>query len=248
MNPFKNTFSKGPIGLFDSGAGGLFVLNNLIAAYPEEDFIFLADTANFPYGEKPNSMIELLARNCAKMLVDKGCRAIIVACNTASAFALDTLEKNFIIPIVGPIMAAAEEAKAKTKNGKIGVLATKATVRSKVYEKFLEGTQAIICESPLLAHLVQDGQLDLLESALHHYIFPMISAGVDTVILGCTHYPLVEKLLAPFNLQVVDSAKSFIPTLSPWMRKGGSSVEYIVTGSPLSSTLNHLESRLYSIK
>jgi glutamate racemase len=226
---------QGPIGLFDSGAGGLFVLENLRLAFPHEDFIFLADTAHFPYGEKSDQEIQRLALQCGQLLFQKGCKMIVVACNTATAYALELLKDALPIPVVGPIISAAEEAMKRTDNGKIGVLATKATVRSKIYEKLLDGYQPIICESPLLASLVQEGDLELLESALNIYMKPLIEAGIDTLILGCTHYPYVEQFLTQCSMNIVDSAKSFIATLALGKGTGHGDVEYIVTGEPLQS-------------
>lgn len=221
---------KNPIGLFDSGAGGLFVLNNLQQYYPLEDFVFLADTANFPYGEKSPEVIRQLALNCANTLIEKGCKAIVIACNTAAAYALDLLKERMGVPVIGPIEAAAKEAARVTKNGKIGVLATRATVKSGIYQTLLKEYNTHVLESPLLANLVQENQIDLLENALRQYVMPLLDLGIDTLVLGCTHYPYVEQFLKPYPLRIVDSARCFIPQVADVLR---GHVEYLVTGEPL---------------
>lgn len=221
------------IGLFDSGAGGLFVLNNLREAYPEEDFFFLADTANFPYGEKEDAAIRLLALQCGKILERRGCSAVLVACNTATALGLDLLRSSLSVPVMGPIEAAAREAMAKTRNGKIGVLATVATVRTGIYQRLLSDYDTLICESPLLASLVEEAQIPQLGEALNRYVKPMLAQGIDTLVLGCTHYPFLENLLKGCPFTLVDSAKSFIPEVAHFISKGEGKVEIECTGKPV---------------
>lgn len=221
---------KGPIGLFDSGAGGLLVLKHLKAAYPLENFIFLADTANFPYGEKDPETICTLALHCGKTLVDKGCRALVIGCNTAAAYALDLLQNELPIPVLGPINAAAREATLATQNGKIGVLATRATVRSNIYQNLLKNYDTMVIEAPLLAQLVQENQIDLLESALRHYLEPLLEKNIDTLLLGCTHYPHVEQYLKPFSLNIIDSSRCFIGDLAHLLK---GETEILVTGPTL---------------
>ena len=221
---------KSPIGLFDSGAGGLLVLKHLQAAYPLEDFIFLADTANFPYGEKSPDQIRALALQCGITLVERGCRAVVVACNTAAAYALDLLQEALPIPVLGPIYAAAREAAKATRNRRIGVLATQATVASGLYQTLLQDFDTTVIESPLLAQLVQDNQIDLLETALSHYLDPLLEKNIDTLLLGCTHYPHVEQFLEGHSLNIIDSSRCFIPDLVPLLK---GHTDTIVTGTPL---------------
>jgi glutamate racemase len=189
--------------VFDSGVGGLTVLHELLVALPHEDFLYLGDTARFPYGTRPPEQLEAFALDVAGELVARGAKLLVVACNSATAAALPALKARYgaeidVIAVVGPESQAAVVA---THNGRIGLLATPATVASGAYERALEAADphvklhAVAC--PDLAPIIQGGFPfdERVVATVREYCTPLKEAGVDTVILGCTHYPLVRPML-----------------------------------------------------
>jgi len=194
-----------PIGVFDSGVGGLTVLHELLVALPHEDFLYLGDTARFPYGTRAPGELQGFAVHIATELLERGAKLLVVACNSATAAAGDLLEQRFggddgvdVITVVGP---EAQAAAVTTRNGRIGLLATPATVASGAYERALRSADphlkltAVAC--PDLAPIIQAGfPFDqALVDTVRAYCEPLRAARVDTVILGCTHYPLVRPML-----------------------------------------------------
>ena len=192
-----------PIGVFDSGVGGLTVLHELLVALPHEDFLYLGDTARFPYGNRPQEQLEAFALDVAGELVARHAKLLVVACNSATAAALPALQERYgsaidVIAVVGPESQAAVVA---THNGRIGLLATPATVASGAYERALHAADphvklhAVAC--PDLAPIIQGGfPFDQqVVDTVRAYCAPLKEARVDTVILGCTHYPLVRPML-----------------------------------------------------
>ncbi len=193
-----------PIGIFDSGLGGLTAVRALAAAAPGESFLYLGDTAHAPYGEKTPTQLRALSRQNTGFLRALGVKAILVACNTSTANAMDTmLADNPDLPVLGVIGPAAEAAAAATGTGRIGLLATAATVASGAYERAVRrlapeaSVTAVAC--PKLVPLVESGRVSPddpdLTAAVAAYTAPLLAAGTDTVILGCTHYPIVRDAL-----------------------------------------------------
>ena len=206
-----------PIGVFDSGIGGLTVVAALRALLPAEDIFYLGDTARVPYGGKSRETIERYTLEIADLLIAEGAKAIVVACNTATALALPKLKEGVAIPSVGVIMPGAAAAAELTRNGIIGIIGTRATIGSGAYERALREQRpdlqihALAC--PLLVPLVEEGWLDdpVTDQVVGRYLAPLLAAGIDTLVLGCTHYPFVRESIARFlgpDVTIVDSARN----------------------------------------
>jgi glutamate racemase len=204
------------IGVFDSGVGGLTVLHECLVNLPHEDFAYLGDTGSFPYGPKQLAEVRRLAFTAAQFLVALGVKLIIVACNSAAAAALPQLQASFSTPIVGVVMPGARAAVQATRDRRIGILATEATVRSNAYQNALHtldaGLEVFAVACPRLAPLIQEGDVfsEEIEQAARECVAPLKAAAVDTVILGCTHYPLItpmlRRLLGP-HVALINSAE-----------------------------------------
>ena len=211
-----------PIGIFDSGLGGLTAVRALVKAAPWESFVYFGDTANAPYGDKsPAELAELSGHNI-RLLLAQDVKAILVACNTSTSNAMVRQARG--TPLIGVINAAAAEAAAATKTGKLAVLATAATVRSGAYERaireMLPEAEVTAVACPRLVPLIEGGHTDPADPELcgsvQEYAGPVRAAGADTVILGCTHYPIVkasiEAALGP-GMALVDSGAASVGTL-----------------------------------
>jgi glutamate racemase len=189
------------IGVFDSGVGGLTVLDECLATLPAEDFVYFGDTAFFPYGEKTVEELQGRALAIARWLDGQGVKLIVVACNTATAAVLPWLQQQLATPVVGVMGPEAHAAVQATRNRRIGLLATEATVRSGSYPRMVRahdaGAQVTAVACPRLAPAIQSGDPfdDEIVAMVREYTAPLTAAGVDTVILGCTHYPMVDRLL-----------------------------------------------------
>jgi glutamate racemase len=204
------------IGVFDSGVGGLTVLHECLVNLPHEDYVYLGDTVNFPYGSKDLQEVRGLAFAATERLVGLGVKLIVVACNSAAAAALSQLQASFSTPIVGVVMPGARAAVQATRTRRIGIMATEATVKSDAYQMALRsmdaGLEVTAVACPRLAPLIQNGDVfsEEVEAAARECVAPLKSADVDTVILGCTHYPLIarmlRRLLGP-NVALIDSAE-----------------------------------------
>ena len=202
------------IGVFDSGIGGLTVLKEIRKVLPNEKIFYFGDTARVPYGEKTKELITRYSKEIVEFLLDKEVSAIVVACNTATALALEELRKTFKIPIIGVIKAGAKTAINTTKSGNIGVIGTKATVNSKRYEeeikKLSENVKVIAKACPLFVPAVEEGILDgkLVDQIIKTYLDDF-EKEIDTLILGCTHYPLLKSAIGKIytNLNIVDPAR-----------------------------------------
>ena len=202
------------IGVFDSGIGGLTVLKEIRKVLPNEKIFYFGDTARVPYGEKTKELITRYSKEIVEFLLDKEVSAIVVACNTATALALEELKKTFKIPIIGVIKAGAKTAINTTKSGNIGVIGTKATVNSKRYEeeikKLSENIKVIAKACPLFVPAVEEGILDgkLVDQIIKTYLDDF-EKEIDTLILGCTHYPLLKSAIGKIytNLNIVDPAR-----------------------------------------
>ena len=195
-----------PIGIFDSGLGGLTVLQELLIQLPQEDFVYLGDTGRFPYGDRSAEELEGFALQIAEELVARGVKLLVVACNSATAAALPALQRRMAettlgVDVIGVVRPEALQAVAATRNGRIGLLATPATVASRAYERAVLAADPhvdlIAVPCPELASIIQGGVPfdEAVVETTRGYVRPLREAGVDTVVLGCTHYPMVRPLL-----------------------------------------------------
>lgn len=193
-----------PIGVFDSGIGGLTVVREIISNLPSENIVYFGDTARVPYGNKSKNTVLRYSRQIVRFLETKNVKAIVVACNTASALALDELEKEIDIPIIGVVKPGAYAAINTTKNNKIGVIATQSTVQSRLYQELImkddPKAEVFAKACPLFVPLVEEGWTDdeiTLEVA-KRYLKELQDKNIDTLILGCTHYPLLYDLISGY--------------------------------------------------
>lgn len=216
-----------PIGVFDSGVGGLTILRALRRALPCEHLIYFGDTANVPYGGKSKTAVTRLALNVARFLEQRGVKLIVVACNTASAQALSTLQKELKVPVLGVIKPGADAALCATRNGKIAVLGTQGTVESKSYVKEIAKRRknATVFQQacPLFVPLAEEGFAHKPAAKLiaQEYLAPVRKSGADTVILGCTHYPILKKMIAQImgsRVTLVDSADTLAHTVTQFLQ------------------------------
>ncbi len=232
----------GPIGLLDSGVGGLSVLRQLQKVLPQEDYVYFADTFHMPYGVRSKAELEDIVFSSCDFLLREQCRAIVMACNTASALVLPRARQCYETPLFGVLLPGVRAAAQATLNGRIGVLATEATIISNAYNDALYAISPSIevygqaCSS--LASMVEQGELEgaVVSKALHHCVAPVLRQGIDTLVLGCTHYPFLRPLLSqlvPASVQVVDPAEQtarevqahILPAVS-----GGGTTKFYVSG------------------
>src|SRR6266566_6426023 len=206
-----------PIGVFDSGIGGLTVVKALRDLLPNENIVYLGDTARVPYGPKSPETVQRYALELAQILTQKNAKALVVACNTVSSVALPLLANKFSVPVIGVIVPGARAALQATRNRHIGVIGTRATIRSGAYEKVLHATDNNVRVSsracPLLVPLIEEGLLDdaVTDQVILRYLEPLLADGIDTLVLGCTHYPLLSAAIARVlgrKVTLVDSAKN----------------------------------------
>ena len=195
---------EAPIGIFDSGVGGLTVAREVMRALPNENLVYFGDTARLPYGSKSQDNIIRYARQIIRFLKTKKVKAIVIACNTASALALEVVRNEINIPIIGVIESGARVAVATTQNKKVGVVATEATIRSEMYVKVMQAMEAKIevigKACPLFVPLVEEGfaKHKVADEIIDYYLAPMKAAELDTMILGCTHYPLLRSSIKEY--------------------------------------------------
>jgi glutamate racemase len=188
-----------PIGIFDSGAGGLTVLHECLVTLPHEDFLYLGDGARCPYGPRPHNEIRRFAYEIASYLEQEGVKLIVAACNAATSAALPALQEALRVPIVGVLVPEAHAAVQATRNRRIGLLATEATVASGRYEEIVHaldaGTRVVSVACPKLVPLIEAGVVgEELDAAVRECAAPLKEEEVDTVILGCTHYPMIRRV------------------------------------------------------
>lgn len=201
------------IGVFDSGVGGLTVLKALREELPSVDFFYLGDTARVPYGGKSKETIQRYSLECAEFLLSFGIELLVVACNTASAYALELLKENLTIPVVGVVQPGVEQALKISKTKRIGVIGTRGTVQSAVYQNLLKekGAQPIAKACPLFVPLVEEGIINgkIAQSVVEYYL-EELKGKVDTLILACTHYPLLKETIKEYmgDVEIVDSAQA----------------------------------------
>ncbi len=221
-------FDNRPIGVFDSGVGGLTVVKQLMKRLPQEGIVYFGDTARIPYGTKSEKIVRRFALEDSFFLLEKGVKAIVVACNTASANAIPLLEKVLPVPVTGVIHPGAEAAVRTTRNGKVGVIGTAATIRSSTYRKEIlrlrDDLQIVSQACPLFVPLVEEGWIedDATYLIARRYLQPMLDNEVDTLILGCTHYPLlknvIQKIVGP-GVTLVDSGVETARVVEELLRK-----------------------------
>ena len=194
------------LGVFDSGLGGLSSIKELSRCLPREDVVYFGDTGRVPYGTRSREIITKYALQDARFLMGFAPRAILVACGTVSSVAMDALRQSVSVPVIGVVEAAVDAALSATKNGKIAVLGTPATVHSGSYVKKLQAkradVQVIAIPCPLFVPLVENGHIDasnpIVKATVAHYLQAALDFGADTVILGCTHYPLLKRAIGTF--------------------------------------------------
>ena len=240
-----------PIGIFDSGLGGLTVARAIHAALPAEDLVYLGDTARVPYGTRSAQTVVKYALGCAQRLLSFDIKLLVVACNTASGVALEALRDRLGIPVSGVIQPGARAGVRATRSGRIGVLATAGTVASGAYERAIHGEnsrmQVFTRAAPLFVPLAEEGWVsgDVPKLAAKRYLKPLADVDVDTIVLGCTHYPLLSETihdvaaeLLGHDLAIVDSAEATAGALrtmlepQPSSEATGGDLRILVTDLP----------------
>ncbi len=190
-----------PIGVFDSGVGGLTVVREIMRQIPNEKIVYFGDTARVPYGSKSRETVTRFSKQIVRFLQTHEVKTIVVACNTASAYALDELEREIDIPIIGVVKPGAKVAAEVTGNGRIGVIATEATIGSQIYSRYIKELNKDVTiygkPCPLFVPLVEEGlwQDPVTDEIAKRYLAELIDIDIDTLILGCTHYPLIRSTL-----------------------------------------------------
>jgi glutamate racemase len=211
------------IGIFDSGIGGLTVLKEVVRALPQEDTVYLGDTARVPYGTKSPETVIRYSRQIARYLLGRDIKLLVVACNTASAVALTALQQEFSIPIVGVIEPGARAAVEVTRSGKVGVIGTAGTIGSSAYTKAIKrinpDIEVVAAPCPLFVPLVEEGWVDneVARLTARIYLADLKDRGVDTLVLGCTHYPILKQVIAEVmgpEVTLVDSGEQTALTVA----------------------------------
>ncbi len=193
--------SNAPIGIFDSGVGGLTVARAILDQLPNESTLYIGDTARGPYGPRPLAEVRDFALETLDFLVDQGVKALVIACNTASAAMLRDARERYSVPVIEVIQPAVRRAVAATRSGKVGVIGTRATIESKAYLDAFAAAPQLTIESiacPLFVEYVERGETsgDAITKVAREYLQPMVDAEVDTLVLGCTHYPLLTGVIS----------------------------------------------------
>lgn len=194
----QEEWHNSPIGVFDSGVGGLTVAREIMRQLPNERIVYFGDTARVPYGSKSKETVTRYSRQIVRFLETQQVKAIVVACNTASAYAMEELEKEVDLPMIGVVKPGARAALSATSNKKIGVVATEATISSGIYSRYIEehdSSVSVIGKAcPLFVPLVEEGLWEdpVTDEIARRYLTELIDSGIDTLILGCTHYPMLR--------------------------------------------------------
>ncbi len=217
-----------PIGIFDSGLGGLNVLKEIRKKLPKEDIIYLGDTKNFPYGNKTKENIIELSKNNIEFLIRKNVKLIVIACGTATSQALEEVKDKYSVPIVGIIEPTVEKIKESEKKQKIAVIATIGTIRSKAWEieikRKIPEAEVISSACPLLAQMAEEGWIEneIARFTVKEYMKPFKNKKIDKIILGCTHYPLFTKLIEKElkgKVEIIDTGKKVAEYLEKLLKK-----------------------------
>lgn len=211
-----NKIQNSPIGVFDSGIGGLTVAKELIKSLPNENISYLGDTARVPYGTKSERTVIIYSHRNTEFLVSKGIKLLVVACNTASSVSIPSLREEFDIPVIGVIEPGARKAVSVTQKGKIGVIGTPSTINSGAYIKSIHDIapdiEVLAKACPLFVPLADEGWTEgnLVEGIVERYLGEIKQSGIDTLVLGCTHYPLLKETIQAVmgdEITLVDSAE-----------------------------------------
>jgi len=225
------------IGVFDSGIGGLTVVKEIEAKLPEAGIIYFGDTARYPYGNKSKETIERYALEDARFLIERGAKIIVVACNTASALAIDKLRAEISSPLFEVITPAVEQAIKETSNKRVGVIGTRGTIKSGVYQKKINAidpaVKVISQPCPLFVPLVEEGWLNRPETKkiIKSYLAPLKNQNIDALILGCTHYPLLKPQIQAKigrNVSLVDSAEEVVKKIEAYLAANPELVKNLV--------------------
>lgn len=253
----KGPFDSRPIGVFDSGLGGLTVVRAIRERLPGEDVVYLGDTARVPYGTRSSETIVRYARACGKNLARHGIKMLVVACNTVSAVALDVLRVDLDMPVLGVIEPGANAAVSATRTGRIGVIGTASTVASGAYPRAVSArattAEVVSVAAPLLVPLVEEGWLEgeVPRLVVERYLNELRGASVDTLVLGCTHYPMLRTVIEQVadrvlgtHARVVDSAEATADELQRFLserslhseKRDNGSLTLTVTDRPRSFT------------
>jgi glutamate racemase len=218
------------IGVFDSGVGGLTVLRALAEALPHEEFIYLADTGRYPYGTKSAETVTRYSLDNADFLMGRGVKMLVVACNTASAVSLDAIATRYRVPVVGVIEPGARAAVARTRSRQVGVIATEGTIGSGAYTRALRAlapsVEVFTRACPLLVPLAEEGWTEgpIARGVVETYLASLARSGIDTLILGCTHYPLLKPVIGEVmgpDVALVDSAEETAREVAAALASGG---------------------------
>jgi len=236
------------IGIFDSGVGGLTVLHALLAALPREDLVYLGDTGRYPYGTKSAETVTRYSIENVDFLIAKGVKLLVVACNTASSVALDALAARYPVPVIGVIEPGARAAAARTRNGRVGVIGTEGTIASGAYTAALRtlrpGLEIYTRPCPLLVALAEEGWVEgpIPRAVVETYLATLKKSGIDTLVLGCTHYPLLKALIAEAmgeRVVLIDSAEETARAVAELLggqglerQRGAGSASFFVTDVP----------------
>jgi len=243
----KKATPSSPIGIFDSGVGGLTVLAQVLKQLPNEDYIYLADTARVPYGGRSPQEIIKINQEIFPFLINQGAKLIIMACGTSSAIAYPVVKDEYAVELINLIDAGSRAALSVTKNKQIGVIATAGTVNSGAFQNKIGNeaqVQAVAC--PLFVPLIEDGMVETDETrkVAKEYLKPLISAGIDTLILGCTHYPhlakVIKEIVGP-SVSLIDPAVEAVTQAKNMLKKAGTikttdspaKGSFLVTGSAI---------------
>lgn len=219
-----------PIGVFDSGIGGLTVVKRILSNLPNESLIYFGDTARVPYGSKSNSTVIEYSLQDAKFLISKNVKAIVVACNTASSVAIDELRKNLDVPVIGMIGAGSRSAVQNTRNKKIGVIGTRATISNNAYGKRLKSLDSSLSvfekACPLFVPLAEEGWIDheATYKIAQEYLSEIREKNIDTLVLGCTHYPILTTVIQEVignDVKLIDSGIASAEVVKEVLQRDG---------------------------
>ena len=226
--PERTRLKSRPIGVFDSGIGGLTVAAALRQLLPAEDIFYIGDTARVPYGGKSAATIERYSMEISGLLLAEEAKLIVVACNTASALAVPRLQETLRVPVLGVILPGARAAVNATRSRRVGVIGTRATIYSRAYERAIQDLdpeiQVLSQECPLLVPLIEEGWLDdpVSDQVIGRYLDQLVKDQIDTLVLGCTHYPLLRQSIKRFvgpQITLVDSADNCALAVKDLLRK-----------------------------
>lgn len=226
----KKTDATKPIGIFDSGVGGLTVLREMLKLLPAEDTIYLGDTARVPYGTKSGTTVTRFALENSRFLLKHNIKLLVIACNTASAYSLEEVSRQLPIPVVGVVEPGARAAHGTSQTKRVGVIGTAATIQSQAYERALyslnPGIEIFTQACPLFVPLIEEGWIEdeVTLAVTHRYLAPLQTARIDTLVLGCTHYPLIKPTLRRVvggGVSLIDSAEETAREVQRVLKEAG---------------------------